>query len=119
MHPLSLWLVILLPLIFMVRAVKKRRNESETDLSKQDVLRTAFLVWAVGIAMFYIGLYLLFNHVDPSLYDLQHSMMEKMTGEKVNRADLEISALSTVKMIAFMMLPGMLFSLMISYFVKK
>jgi hypothetical protein len=119
LHPLVYWAVLLLPAgIGMVFSVRRRRQESGGDLAKKEAVRTAFATFAIAQAPFWIGVYLLFNHIDPGLVDAQRTLLEA-AGRDVSDLDLRMHAGRVFFSYAYMLLPGFLLAYMVGSFIRR
>ncbi len=119
LHPLVYWSVLLLPAgVGMIVSTRRRRWELDGELSKKEAIRTAFLTFAIAELPFWIGVYLLFNHIDPGLVDAQRAMLEA-AGRDVADLDLQMHAGRVFFSYTYLLLPGFLLAYMVGSFIRR
>jgi hypothetical protein len=77
------WSSLLIYLLFMVFACRKDVAEKE-EPSFRVFLRSAFTVFVIANASYYLFYYLMFNVFDPSLADVQRDMLEASLARNEN-----------------------------------
>lgn len=71
---LPVWWGGLIPvLVLMVIAVWQQRKKAGDELGLAEGLRTAFLVYVLGIGLFYVFYYVLVKYLDPELMEVQRA----------------------------------------------
>ncbi len=118
-NPLVFWSSLLIPMVGMVVATRKVRESQGGEISKKEAIQTSFLTWVLAMVIFHGFIFIMFNYVDNGLIDLQKELVEKATDQKIKREDLEMTFGSVFFRMAFMLIPGFLFSYMIASFLKN
>lgn len=118
-NPLVFWGSLLFPMVGMVIATRKVREEQGDELNKKQAISSSFITWVVAMAVFHIFMYLLFNVIDNGLIDVQQAMFEEATGEKLNREDFQMTPGNVTFRWAFMLLPGFLLAYTVASFLKN
>ncbi|MBI5917624.1 MAG: DUF4199 domain-containing protein [Bacteroidetes bacterium] len=118
LNPMVVWGTLFFAVGAMVLAVRKIRRANDGEISKQEALKNAFLVFVLTQLVFWLFIFVLFNLIDPGLIDLQQKMMLD-AGVKVENQDLRMTFGRVFFRFAFMLLPGFFFSLMVASFMKK
>ncbi len=118
-NPLVFWASLLIPMVGMVIATRKVRESQGDEISKKEAIQASFLTWVLAMVIFHLFIFIMFNYVDNGLIDMQKEMLEKAADQKINREDLEMTLGSVFFRMAFMLIPGFLFSYMIASFLKN
>ena len=75
-RPELTWATLVIYILFMVRAVQQEREATGGDgFSMRTGTRTAFWVFLIISAAYYIFNYIMFNLIDPELADLQKQVV--------------------------------------------
>ena len=119
LNPLVFWSALLFPMVSMVMATRKVREQQDDEITKREAIRVSFITWLIAMAMLMLFIFILFNFIDSSLIDLQVEQYKEATGETVKREDMQMTFGSVFFRWAFMLLPGFLLSYGIASFLKN
>ncbi len=70
-----LWSALIIYVVFMVLACRQRQLRSGGHLAFKEALQSAFLVYVIANAGYYLFYYLMFNVFDPELAVVQREVM--------------------------------------------
>lgn len=118
LNPLVYWSSLIIPIVAMVKATRKVKDEQETKLEKIAAIRTSFLTWTIVMLIFHVFMFLMFK-LDGNLVEVLREMVREAKGDK---DAAEVTALTFGQAffrMSFMLLPGFLFSYMVASFMKK
>ncbi len=119
LNPLIFWGAMLLCVLGMVLASRKQRQLNGGSLTKQEALKTSFMVVVIAMLFFFAFIYVLFNFIDPGLIDLQKQVLEA-AGYKVKSPDeLKMTIGKSLQGYAMHLIIGFILSYIVASFVKK
>lgn len=115
------WSSLVIYLIAMVLAVKKRASKAENYITLRSALQTGFLVFVIANLLFYTFFYLLFGLFDPSLVDLQKEMMSAnpAVADELNTKDFSVTLSGTFFNYLYSLIGGFLLALGIAAVMKS
>ena len=119
LNPLVFWSTLLFPMVGMVIATRKVREEQGDEINKRDAIRSSFITWLIAMAALMLFIFVLFNFIDNSLIDLQKEQFEAATGKTIKREDMQMTFGSVFFRWAFMLLPGFLLAYGVASFLKN
>ena len=70
-----LWSALIIYVVFMVMACRRRQLRNGGQLTFRDAMQSAFLVYVIANAGYYLFYYLMFNVFDPDLALVQREVM--------------------------------------------
>ena len=119
LNPLVFWSTLLFPMVGMVIATRKVREQQDDEITKKEAIRASFITWLIAMAILMFFIYMLFNFIDNSLIDLQKAQFEAATGEVVKREDMRMTLGAVFFRWAFMLLPGFMLAYGVASFLKN
>ncbi|MCB0520439.1 MAG: DUF4199 domain-containing protein [Lewinellaceae bacterium] len=118
LNPLVFWSTLIIAGTAMITAVKSKRSDNGGKITRQDALKTAFLVFVISMLVFHLFSYVMFNFVDPGLTDLQKQMMEA-AGRETKDLDFKMTFGRVMFGYAFSLIGGFFISYLIASILKK
>ncbi len=118
LNPMIFWSSLIIPVIAMIKATRKERDEGGGKIEKIAAIRTSFIVWVLAMVIFHIFIFLMFQF-DESLTELLREMMREARGDKAAKEVSQLTFGQAFFRMSFMLLPGFLFSYMVASFLKK
>ena len=119
LNPLVFWSSLLFPMVGMVMATRKVKDELNGEIDKKEAIKTSFLTWVIGMAILMAFIFILFNFIDDSLIDLQKEQFEAATGETVKREDMIMTFGSVFFRWAVMLVPGFMLAYAVASFLRS
>lgn len=119
LNPLVFWSALLFPMVGMVIATRKMKDELGGGIDKKEAIKTSFLTWLIATGIFVLFIFVMFNYIDTSLIDLQKEMIENHTGEKLKREEIEMTLGKAFSLYPILIFAGFLLSYSTASFLKS
>ena len=117
-NPFVYWGTLLVAVIGMASAVKRVRSAQGEKIEKKEALKTAFLVYVIAMAFFYVFFFAMLRYIDPSLTALQKAAMEK-AGQDTSQIDFTMTIGKTISGYVISLIGGFLVSYLLASVMKR
>ncbi len=117
-NPFVYWGTLLVAVIGMASAVKKRRTAQGERIEKNEALKVAYLVYVIAMAFFYVFYFAMLRYIDPSLTELQKAIMEQ-AGKDTSQIDFTMTLGKAVSGYIISLIGGFLISWLMATIMKR
>lgn len=117
-NPFVYWGTLLVAVIGMASAVRRRRSEQGEKIEKKEALKIAFLVYVIAMAFFYAFYFLMLRYIDPSLTELQKAAMEA-AGQDISQIDFTMTIGKAISGYIISLIGGFLVSYLLATVMKR